>query len=346
MKLSVVIAAVLGLVVATGLIAYFGVAAVLTSLVAIGWVGFAVFVGYGLIVYLVLGSAWWSVAPGQGLRRIGAFIWGRMVRESASDVLPLSALGGVVIGARALAVRGVEATLANASLAVDLVTEILAQIAFMALGLGLLVARLSHHGRLNDPLITVVILGLLFTITGAAVFVAAQQKALRLLHRMAQKWFPSAADNLNGVSDKVAEIYQNPLRLTAGVVLHSLAWIASAIGSWIALRLMGVHISVMAVIAIESLLSTARSAAFMVPNAVGVQEGGYALIGVLFGLSPETALALSLLKRARDLAIGVPTLLLWQVQEGRRLMRWPGRSARRAQPTPLPPQPAGSRGTL
>jgi putative membrane protein len=323
MKLSVIVAAGLGLVLATGLIAYFGVGAVLTALVAIGWLGFAVFLGYGLIVYLVLGGAWWSVAPGQGLRRIGAFIWGRMVRESAAEVLPLSALGGVVIGARALAVQGVEPTLANASLVVDLVTEIVAQIAFMLLGFGLLVVRLSHSGRLNDPLIAVAILGLIFTITGAAVFVATQQKALRLLHRMAQKWFPSAADNLNGVSDRVAEIYRNPLRLTAGVGLHSVAWVASAVGSWIALRIMGVHISVMAVIAIESLLSTARSAAFMVPNAVGVQEGGYALIGVLFGLSPETALALSLLKRARDLAIGVPTLLIWQGQEGRRLFRWP-----------------------
>jgi len=332
MKLSVIIAAVIGLVLATGLIAYFGVSAVLSALLAIGWVGFAVFVGYGLLVYLVLGSAWWSVAPGQGLRRIRTFIWGRMVRESAAEVLPLSALGGVVIGARALAVRGVEPTLANASLVVDLVTEILAQIAFMLLGFGLLVARLSHYGRLSDPLITLVVVGLLFTITGAAVFVAAQQRALRLLHRMAQTWFPSAADNLNGVSDKVAEIYQNPLRLTAGVVLHSIAWIASAIGSWIALRIMGVHISVMAVIAIESLLSTARSAAFMVPNAVGVQEGGYALIGVLFGLSPETALALSLLKRARDLAIGVPTLLLWQAQEGRRLIQWPPRPASISRP--------------
>jgi putative membrane protein len=339
MKLSVIFAGGVGLVVATGLIAYFGVGAVLTALVAIGWVGFAVFLVYGLAVYLVLGGAWWSVAPGQGLRRIGAFIWGRMVRESAAEVLPLSALGGVVIGARALAMRGVDPTLANASLAVDLVTEILAQIAFMILGLGLLIVRLSHHGRLSDPLISVVILGLLLTITGAAVFVAAQQKALRLLRRMAQAWFPRAADTLNGVSDKVAEIYQNPLRLTAGVVLHGAAWIASATGSWIALRLMGVHISLMAAIAIESLLSTARSAAFMVPNAVGVQEGGYALIGALFGLSPETALALSLLKRARDLAIGVPTLLIWQAQEGRRLIRRPSGG-------PAAPRPAATSSSL
>jgi hypothetical protein len=37
-----------------------------------------------------------------------------------------------------------------------------------------------------------------------------------------------------------------------------------------------------------------------VPNAVGVQEGAYILLGAIFGLSAETVLALSLLKRARD----------------------------------------------
>jgi hypothetical protein len=35
----------------------------------------------------------------------------------------------------------------------------------------------------------------------------------------------------------------------------------------------------------------------------------------------ETALALSLIKRVADLAIGAPGLLAWQVLEGRRFLR-------------------------
>jgi len=65
----------------------------------------------------------------------------------------------------------------------------------------------------------------------------------------------------------------------------------------------------------------ARSVAFAVPNAVGVQEGVYILVGASFGLTPETALALSLLKRARDLIIGLPALAAWQLLEGGRLWR-------------------------
>ena len=44
------------------------------------------------------------------------------------------------------------------------------------------------------------------------------------------------------------------------------------------------------------------------------------LIGPLVGLPPATALALSLLKRARDVIIAVPALLAWQVGEARRVV--------------------------
>jgi len=59
----------------------------------------------------------------------------------------------------------------------------------------------------------------------------------------------------------------------------------------------------------------------VVPASLGVQEGGYVLVGALFGLSPEAALALSLLKRARDFVLGIPALMVWQVVEGTQLRR-------------------------
>jgi hypothetical protein len=57
----------------------------------------------------------------------------------------------------------------------------------------------------------------------------------------------------------------------------------------------------------------------VVPARLGIQEGGYVVIGALFGLSPEVAIALSLLKRARELVTGVPCLIIWQGLEARRL---------------------------
>ena len=48
---------------------------------------------------------------------------------------------------------------------------------------------------------------------------------------------------------------------------------------------------------------------------------GYAALAPLFGLAPETGLAISLLRRARDITVAVPVLLIWQLVEARRAAR-------------------------
>jgi uncharacterized membrane protein YuzA (DUF378 family) len=48
-----------------------------------------------------------------------------------------------------------------------------------------------------------------------------------------------------------------------------------------------------------------------VPGAVGVQGGGFVLVAVLFGLSATDARAPSMLKRIRDVLIGLPALFAY-----------------------------------
>ncbi len=78
--------------------------------------------------------------------------------------------------------------------------------------------------------------------------------------------------------------------------------------------------SLAAILALEALVGAVRSAAFFAPMAIGVQEGAYALIGPLLGLPPDLALAISLLRRGRDVVVGLPVLIAWQGREGRRLI--------------------------
>jgi uncharacterized membrane protein YbhN (UPF0104 family) len=87
--------------------------------------------------------------------------------------------------------------------------------------------------------------------------------------------------------------------------------------------LIGGHLSFLSAIAIEALLAGLRSATVFIPSAIGVQEAGYAALMPLFGLGPEIGLAVSLLRRARDVVIGVPVLLAWQAMEGRRALTRP-----------------------
>jgi hypothetical protein len=60
---------------------------------------------------------------------------------------------------------------------------------------------------------------------------------------------------------------------------------------------------------LESLGQAIRGAAFAIPGALGVQEGGYLLLAPFAGLTPDAALALSFAKRAREILLGVPGLL-------------------------------------
>jgi hypothetical protein len=93
-------------------------------------------------------------------------------------------------------------------------------------------------------------------------------------------------------------------------------------------------VSVGEAIVIESLMHAVRGAAFAVPGALGAQEGALVLICAAFGIPPEQAIALSLVKRAADLAVGVPGLVGWQRLEWGRLV-----PAYRAQPVREPVNP-------
>lgn len=321
MKISVILAGLCGLLLAVGIVGYFGFGSVLAAVATIGWRGFIVFVLWAGVVFLPLAGAWFVLALRQPPRRFLNFMWGRQVREAAADVLPFSPIGGLVVGARVVTLGGVGAAQANASLAVDLVTEIAAQLVFMAFGMVFLAGRLTRATLAADPLLLVVFAGLALMLVGAVSFILAQRNGLGLMNRLISRVLPSAAEQIQGMHQAIIEIHAHRGRLALSTLLHAIAWFAAAFGSWIALRFMGVRISVGAVLAIESLVAAMKSAAFMIPNAAGVQEGGFAILGALFGLTPETAVALSLLKRARDLVLGVPTLLTWQAVESRRLFR-------------------------
>ena len=55
---------------------------------------------------------------------------------------------------------------------------------------------------------------------------------------------------------------------------------------------------------------------FFVPGALGIQEGGYVVVGRLLGIPAEMGLALALIRRVRELAFGIPGLIAWQIIEG------------------------------
>jgi putative membrane protein len=106
-----------------------------------------------------------------------------------------------------------------------------------------------------------------------------------------------------------------------GVVLRYLFFwqplqcVLTALEIWLALYFLGARVSFTEAVVIESLIQAVSSAAFFVPGGLGVQEGGFILIGGALGLDPSTCLALAGARRIRDLLIFVPGLFAWQLAE-------------------------------
>ncbi len=269
MKLFSVLAAVVGLSLIAALVFHFGPQAVTRSLIAVGWTGFAAVCSIHLALIAVMGIAWGVLMPGT---RLWVPVWGRLVRDSASELLPLSQIGGYVLGARAVALAGVDGSMATASTIADVTLELFGQLAYTALGLSLLI-----YVKPDAAIATPVAIGLAAGALLAAGFFVVQRRGFDLFGRLAwvlgRGWADKTAAGAAALHTALAAIYRRRWRVLSSFALHLGCWIASTLEAWVMLRFAGAALGFATVLVIESLLYAARSVAFAVPNAVGVQEG-------------------------------------------------------------------------
>ena len=314
-KIGVAVALLAGVIAAVYLVWAIGFAAVFASIARAGFGGLALLCLYTLLVFASLALAWFFLLPPLQRRPVPELYIARLVRDSIAEISPFSPVGGMVAAARLMTLKGMPAY-AAASVAADATTEAMAQVVFLAFGLGWGFTQFRHLQG-SGPLTQGMIVVLLLAVPGIALLIFLQKRGAGFAEKMAGRFFPQVKQ---GISFRAAieELYDSPSRLAASAALHLLAWIGAGGGTWIAFRLVGGHIGLLSAIALEALLCTIRSIAAFVPAAIGVQEAGYALLAPLFGLPAEMGLAVSLLKRAREIVLGVPALLYWQSVESRK----------------------------
>jgi len=314
--------ALAGLLLAILLVAYFGFGNVAAALGSVGLTQFGVIVAWQLALFVILGLGWFVIVPPQGGHALGVFIWGRMVREAATNCLPFSTVGGFVFGARAVTLLGVSWSTATASTVVDVTAEFLAEIAFTAIGLSILLARVP-----DSTLVVPIEVGLALAVFACLVFVWLQKGAGRIFaglgSRIAARRFHDAQERLEVLTAELSLIYGHTVRLVLSVAFHLIGWLGAGVAGWIAFHALGVPLDFDDALAIEALLAAASAVAFLVPASAGVQEAGYVALGAIFGVAPELSLGVSLVRRARDILVGVPILLIWQWAELRRLRLQP-----------------------
>jgi putative membrane protein len=306
---------VLGGVITTGALAWCALTGTGRIALSSGWVILAIGALY-LIEQAGCGCAWHAlVERPRPARRY--FVWMRWIRSSVAALVPVSGVGAALIAIRLSVQGGVEMGMAGASLTLDATVELITQLVFTAMGIGLFVAGASDLRMLDWGLPA-----LLVAILVVALFVVAQRRGgLKLvewgLARMARVWPRLARLTEARLHDCLIRLHRNRRAALIAASYHLGAWLLGAGEVWLVLLAIGHPRSLTDCVTIDSLGMLARSAGFFIPGALGVQEGGLILAGSLFGLAPGTSIAIAILKRLRDVLVGVPGLLAWLWAEGR-----------------------------
>jgi putative membrane protein len=315
MKIGALVALIVGLALAVFVILHIGFEQIFAAIGHAGWGGFALILLAAMPIIAFLALAWRSllgpVVP------YWVFFASRQLRDSATDLLPFTQIGGVVIGARAGILAGIPPIRAYSSSVVDITAELVAQVAFTILGLLIGLTRLkasSAFAGYTDAMI----IGTALLVPGLVAFVVLQRKGAKLAASLAGQFLPKAVSHTGQFTAEIEALYRQPKRLALSSTFHLIAWLAAAVWLWVIFKVCGADIGVMECIAIESILAALRAITVFIPAAIGVQEAGYAALAPVFGAGPEFGLAVSLLKRARDVVLGIPVLLAWQALEGKR----------------------------
>ena len=317
MKLLAPFAAISGLALLTALIGYFGFAPVLAALISSQWGTVLVVIARALAL-AGAGIGWWLVLtpkrPGTSV-----FIGLRYIRDAINTLIPFAVVGGDVVGARLLSHFGIAASSAVASVLVDIFLQVVCLTILLLAGLGI-VADLVGAERVTGVALAILVIAIP-AVTGFFLTLnfGAFEPVVRRLVAFGEKHQWAVFDHVVDLGDRLQQIWGNHRNLLVSLGVHLVTVFFGATEVWISLFFMGHPVAPLAAIAIEALGQGSRAAAFVLPGGVGVQDGTLIAASALFGVPPEVALAMALIKRVPDLVLGIPSLLAWQTLEGRRV---------------------------
>lgn len=319
-----------GLALFAGVLIAHGVGAVFATLALAGWglIGVTLFHVAPLVLDAGAIRVLQERAP-RGTLRAACLV--RWIGESANSLMPAGQIGGPLLMIRQLIQRGMPLPAAAAAITVSTTLQVFAQAAFALMGLALLGARISGMPR-EAPAAVAISAGCVLVLLPAAFYLLQRRGffagATRLLQRLfrSRDWADVLA-HAAAIDLALQRTYARSGRVTASFALSLIGWVVGTAEVWLICRLIDSPVGWGDALVLESLGQAIRAAAFAVPGALGVQEGGYLLLAPLAALRPDVALALSLAKRARELLLALPGLIYLHLAESA--------FRRREKPTPL-----------
>jgi len=319
MKASVIIGGIVGLALSIWLIDSVGLAHIPELFVRASFLGVFVVTVFHLSQMLFSALSWRAIAgPSAAQPALATYLKLRWVRESVNNLLPLAQIGGEIVVSRLLRQAGMRLADAIAGTVADLTIEMATQVLFTLLGLLLLLQQAGTGGGMAAYLMTgVTIAALGMAALFGALFLglsAALEKALMKFGH----WIGwGRMLDAEGLHDALMNCYRAPARVLWSTLWQIISWLLGGIEVCLILHFFGRRVGISDGLIIESIGQALKAVGFAVPGAIGVQEGGYVAICHALGMTPELGMALSLMKRVRELILGIPGLLFWHRIEGR-----------------------------
>ncbi|MGO9420541.1 lysylphosphatidylglycerol synthase domain-containing protein [Roseiarcus sp.] len=317
-------AALVGVLLVIFLVVHSGAAELASAMLLLGW-WLAPITVFHAVPLSFSTLAWRTLMPPAHRTPVLTAVWIRWIRESINSLLPVAGVGGDIAGARLAHHRGLPGAQAAASMVVDTTVGVVTQLIFVVAGAALLIARFG--GLASVPAARALLIGVGALAGLIAIFVGFQHGSMFLrfanfARRVAPGKWPVALMGSASATDKaIVATYRRGFAFFRANLLRLAGWAASAGEVWLLMRCLHKPFSAVDAFVLESLTSGVSAVAFMVPGALGAQEGGFVVFGALMGLSADTALALSLSKRVRELLLGLPGLFVWQWIESRHVLR-------------------------
>ncbi len=263
--------------------------------------------------YALKTASWGTLLRAQGVRRPFRELFAlRWLSDSVDSLLPVAGIGGAFVRADLQAAQGIDGAVASAVIVVEMTIRLFTLVGFIAIGVALLVLEEGAPAA-----------GLEAAGAGLAaafgVFYVVQRSGLliRLARKVEEATERDALLRLSGNLARVdacfSEIYQKRTPLAFSAFWSFLAWAFGAVEIGLILYVTGHVLAPAALVAMESVGQAAANAGFMIPGGMGAEEGGYLLGARLVGLAAATGVAVSLVKRLREIALSIPALVAWRV---------------------------------
>jgi putative membrane protein len=293
---------------------------ILSALRLLGVIPIGAICIYRLVTLALNTKSWQILLP----PNVGPHFWTllrfRWIGESVNTLLPVAQVGGDLARASLVAARGVPRPEAAATMIADFATAIVTQMIFGLAGavalFHLLPPGQGRHALWGEAIAGVVLVTVGVVALSILLHMGAARVASRLLAgSRAHERLGKLAGSLTRLDEAVMALLARERALAAAFAWHLVGWASQVGETWLLFWMFSAPVPFRVALAIESMSTAARGAAFFVPSGVGVQEVTILSMARLLGVDMEAAIALGIAKRARELILGVPGLLAWVIDQ-------------------------------